>query len=219
MAYLTLMFKIRTITDVFRIKKELNQCFRLLFLALIIFSLLLLFGWINDQDMNSAPMACFQALITSSTAGLVCYVSVYYITTKGKHRIYSAFGKISEWTEPLMKYMHNNDDFFQELTLCEIIENRIGFEAFMLHLVDEFSVENLLFVVEVQQFRNTLDFTQSELEVMEESFVPALNIDWLPLADNLTDSSLFSFVLSDKYCFLNYRSMEKSCLYLWEVYM
>jgi len=178
-AYAVVHYNIRAITDVFNIRKELLYTIRICILCVTVFFFLLIISSALKHSFNSAPMVCLQSAVTGTAGGVIILLNVKYIhKSVRKNTDDDAEHSLTQ------KYGVNIPD----MTLEDILEDRTGFESFMKHLVQEFSVENLLFVAEVQQFRSTLahEPTGQELESAE---VPTLRLNWLPLSVGLKNDT------------------------------
>eukprot|EP01083_Nonionella_stella_P019600 54420_1 len=183
LSYAMVVFKIRAITDVFKIKEELSATNRICLLCVLIFFVLLIVCSSTDISMDSAPMVCVASLVSSTAAGVIIYLNIRYIQKSVQDNEDTRKNSMSRST--LREYN------IPDMHLEDVLEDRIGFESFMKHLVAEFSVENLLFISEVQQFRSTLNYEATEKERDEEQdlHVPILNLEWLPLSIGLKNDS------------------------------
>ena len=150
LAWLTVLFKIREINDVFQIRKELNLSFIVLFFGFVIWGIITIYsvivtGYVLDND----SIQCANAVLSVTCVGIIASISAHYIVSNNRKD--SIDNTILDDISPL--------------ELGDILSTRVGYKIFMRHLVGEFSVESLLFVSEVQQFRTTLNYTVSnELE-------------------------------------------------------
>ena len=90
-----------------------------------------------------------RALLTN-----LCVSSVYYVFSFA-----STWWVIKQYQKKLKKqnnHDHNQDDpsSIQFMTLEQVLNTEDGFEVFANHLVNEFSTENLFFVLEMMQIKN-----------------------------------------------------------------
>ena len=172
-----MVIKIRSITDIFKIKTELTDTNRIILLCVFAYFALLIVCIACNESMESSSIICIQSIITCSAGGFIIILNAKYIKESAQindeHR-----NSISSQHSVLREYN------IPDMTLEEVLEDRTGFESFIKHLVQELSVENLLFITEVQQFRQTLG-----CESIDELDVPTLNLLWLPISVGLQDEN------------------------------
>jgi len=144
-----------------------------------IFFLMLAATTATGHSMDSAPLACTQSWVTCTAGGIIIWLNIRYIQKSVS---------LNDEDQESMSHSVLRQYDIPDMTLEDILEDRPGFESFMKHLVQEFSVENLLFVAEVQQFRKTLNYEPTDKEIQDQD-VPTLRLKWLPLSVGLKNDS------------------------------
>ncbi|ETO16014.1 hypothetical protein RFI_21347 [Reticulomyxa filosa] len=140
-AFVTILIKVKSLSDGFNIRKELNACFMTVFISLLLYLALMLCRHVISKR-NDVYVVLATFLVTTSTT-TVAYLNAYFIV-------------VAPYRKDAVDQTLLNE--IGELPLDTLLSKREWFQVFMQHLVSEFSVENLLFTCEVQQFRSTLHY-------------------------------------------------------------
>eukprot|EP00484_Ammonia_sp_Unknown_P023839 CAMPEP_0197033418 /NCGR_PEP_ID=MMETSP1384-20130603/11833_1 /TAXON_ID=29189 /ORGANISM="Ammonia sp." /LENGTH=631 /DNA_ID=CAMNT_0042463223 /DNA_START=580 /DNA_END=2475 /DNA_ORIENTATION=+ len=129
--------KVQTINDQFNIRSEVKYLsFMVLFvIATSVIALLLL-------RFTSIPLYEFQTIVYTFDVAFIC--SSCYVQFK--------------WMLKYLLFNMKSDEkpVKMPLSMAQVLCEKISFESFMRHCVDELSVESLLFLVEIAQFKETL---------------------------------------------------------------
>ncbi|ETO21967.1 hypothetical protein RFI_15235 [Reticulomyxa filosa] len=148
-AFATILIKVKSLSDGFNIRRELNSCFVVFFVSFLLYLLIMVYGYFRPDDIKVRMIA--STFLITTTINVVAYIKAYFI-------VVAAYRK-----DPVDQALLAEID---ELPLEVLLSKRDWFQAFMQHLVSEFSIENLLFTCEVQQFRSTLHYQKLRFYVV-----------------------------------------------------
>ena len=140
-SYIVVVSRIKSITDVFSIKKELMYTNRITLCCVGVFLMMsIVSAIIGERMLDSAPMVCVHSFVTCTAGGFILLLNAKYIIVSAEK--HGDGGRRSESESNIHSVLAEYN--IPDMSLSDILEDRTGFEAFIKHLVQEFSVENLL---------------------------------------------------------------------------
>eukprot|EP01083_Nonionella_stella_P111746 327997_1 len=164
----TIYFKIKRINDQFHLRQEMQSLGKwVLFLTASSLATSVLI-------YNLSPLYIFDTIVYSFDVLFIVCSS--YIQTKSV---------LKALIRDLKEIKRNASVSKHKITMLDILRDQVAFEAFMRHCVNELSVESLLFLVEVAQYKATLSKHQAP-DPLSQFY--SLNVQKVNLREILLDS-------------------------------